>query len=271
MKGVLYTLKSMSFNGLLREALRRIFGIQYHHRGIPIDSSNTFRIIRNALLRGYDIYGSGDEILIRTSFGEFCVEIADMELLGVLLEPIEEMYGFVDVRGAVVVDIGAYIGETAMFFLSRGAHRVYALEPVDRHYRYLQRNILRNNAMDRVIPMNYGAWFRETALNVNYEGTGTGLRTAAGAPVTIRVRHLSDILREVFRREGRIDLVKMDCEGCEYSLIKLSTEDIRLAKQYIIEIHGSESPIVDRMIEYGYKHKLIKNMARLKTINYFTQ
>ncbi|MEM4883877.1 MAG: hypothetical protein QXK53_07585, partial [Nitrososphaerota archaeon] len=65
-------------------------------------------------------------------------------------------YGFVDVRGAVVVDIGAYIRETAMFFLSRGAHRVYALEPVDRHYRYLQRNILRNNAMGRVIPMNYG-------------------------------------------------------------------------------------------------------------------
>ncbi|MEM2057786.1 MAG: FkbM family methyltransferase [Thermoproteota archaeon] len=96
-------------------------------------------------------------------------------------------------------------------------------------------------------------------------------RAAAGAPVTIRVRHLSDILREAFRKEGRIDLVKMDCEGCEYSLLKLSTEDIRLAKQYIIEVHGSEIPILDRMIECGYKHKLIKNMASLLTIHYFTQ
>lgn len=181
MKGVLYTLKSMGFNALLREVLRRIFGIQHCHRGIPIDSSNTFRFIRNTLLKGFDIYGSDNEIIIRTPFGEFCAETADMELLLVLLEPLEDMYGFVDVRNAGIIDIGAYIGETAMFFLSKGAFRVYALEPVDRHYRYLQRNILRNNAMDRVIPIGYGAWFRETALNVNYEKTGTGSSSCRSA------------------------------------------------------------------------------------------
>lgn len=102
-------------------------------------------------------------------------------------------------------------------------------------------------------------------------GFGTGLRATTEASVTIRVKHLGDILREMFRRDGRIDLVKMDCEGCEYSLLNLSAEDIRLAKQYIIEIHGSENPIIDRMAGCGYEQRLIKNVANLIAVYYFTQ
>jgi len=30
----------------------------------------------------------------------------------------------------------------------------------------------------------------------------------------------------------------MDCEGCEYSLLQLDEEHIKLSKQYIMEIHG---------------------------------
>jgi len=271
MKGALLTLKSMGFNALLKEALRRIFGIEYRYHEILVNSSVTFRFIRNALLRGYDVYGFDNEVAIRTPFGEFCVDVADIDLLGVLSEPLEDMYGFVDVKDAIVIDIGAYIGETTLLFLFKGAYRVYALEPVDRHYHYLLKNISRNNVMGRVIPLNYGAWFRETVFSAGYEGSGTGLRATAEAPVTIRVKYLGNILREIFRREGRIDLVKMDCEGCEYSLLNLSTEDIRLAKQYIIEVHGSENPIIDKMSESGYKHKPIRNIASLVTVHYFTQ
>lgn len=63
----------------------------------------------------------------------------------------------------------------------------------------------------------------------------------------------------------------MDCEGCEYSLLNISSEDIKLAKQYIIEIHGSEIPIIDKMSENGYRYRFIKNIDRLVTIYYFTQ
>ncbi|MEM2385311.1 MAG: hypothetical protein QXL74_08555 [Candidatus Bathyarchaeia archaeon] len=47
--------------------------------------------------------------------------------------------------------------------------------------------------------------------------------------------------------------------------------EIRLAKQYIIEVHGSENPIIDKMSESGYKHKPIRNIASLVTVHYFTQ
>jgi len=271
MKGALLTLKSLGFKALLREVLRRIFGKEYYYREIPVNSDAIFRLIRDASLRGYNIYRSDNEVCVHTYFGEFCVDVTDVDLLVVLGEPLEDMYGFVDVKSTIVVDIGAYIGETALLFLSKGASRVYALEPVDKHYRYLLRNIYRNNVMDRIVALNYGAWFREIFLTVNYEGTGTGLQTLAETPITVKVKNLGDILKEVFRREGRIDLVKMDCEGCEYSLLNLPAEDIRLVDQYVIEVHGSESPIVDKMSESGYKHKLIRKVASLITVHYFTQ
>ncbi|MEM4700085.1 MAG: FkbM family methyltransferase [Candidatus Nezhaarchaeales archaeon] len=112
------------------------------------------------------------------------------------------MYGFVNVEGAVIVDVGAYIGETAMLFLSKGARRVYALEPVGSHYRYLRENVLKNNVAGRVIPLNYGAWFREATFSTGYEGPSTGLRTASETPVTIKAKHLGDILRGGIRQGG---------------------------------------------------------------------
>jgi FkbM family methyltransferase len=51
-----------------------------------------------------------------------------------------------------------------------------------------------------------------------------------------KVKSLKDILEIVYQREGVIDLVKMDCEGCEYSLLRLDEDLLKLPKQYIVEI-----------------------------------
>jgi len=81
---------------------------------------------------------------------------------------------------------------------------------------------------------------------------------------------LGDILKTIFDKEGQIDLMKMDCEGCEYSLLKLDKETIKLPRQYIIEIHGSETPILDKMTDRGYNVKLVKRVNQWITIYYFT-
>jgi predicted RNA methylase len=77
----------------------------------------------------------------RLTNGEVGVDIEDYNLLNILLEPLREMYGYIDVNDGVVIDIGAYIGETALYFIHKGARRVYAFEPVEKFYGYLVRNI----------------------------------------------------------------------------------------------------------------------------------
>ena len=117
--------------------------------------------------------------------------------------------------------------------------------------------------------MNYGVWFRDAISSVNYSGTGTGLRVNGSLLITMKLKDLGDILKTIFDKEGQIDLVKMDCEGCEYSLLKLDKETERLPRQYIIEIHGSETPILDKMTDCGYDIKLIRRVNQWVTVYYF--
>jgi FkbM family methyltransferase len=271
LRGLVLTLNTLGLRVAVREVLRRILGLGYRYRGVPVESCGCFRALRGMVRKGYDVRGSDGEVVARTPFGEIGVSAPDCALLYVLLEPLEEMYGCVDFDGAVVADVGAFIGETALLFASRGAMRVYAFEPVKAFYGYLVRNIARNSAGGKIIPFNYGVWFRDAVLNVSLMGTSTGLRVNASSPsVEIEVRELGSILEMIYEKEGAIDLVKMDCEGCEYSLLALDEERIRLSKQYIVEIHGCESPLVDKMLQAGYKAEPVLELSEWVKVYLFS-
>jgi FkbM family methyltransferase len=223
-----------------------------------MDSTALFRLLRKLISNGYDVYGVGGEITIKTYFGEVCVEKEDWNLL--LVDTIyfpglcDKMYGCVDVDNGIVIDIGAYIGDTALYFIHRGARRVYAFEPVEKFYRYLLKNVARNSLEDKVIAFNYGAWFKNSTIRASMEDASTGSKMDYRRPcVELKVRSLKDIFEMVYEREGVIDLVKMDCEGCEYSLLRLDGDLLSLPKQYIIGIHGAELPIIDVMTCNGFK------------------
>ncbi|MBO3840235.1 MAG: FkbM family methyltransferase [Thermoproteota archaeon] len=220
-------------------------------------------------IKGYNVCRSGNKIIVKTPFGEIAVNMEDIILLKVLREPLEDMVSCVDINDSIIVDIGAYLGETALLFLSKGAKKVYALEPVGRHYNYLIENIARNNAEDKIVPLKYGAWFRDTVVNVSYMDDGTGLRTTGNKQIAMQMKDLNDILTTIYNEEGRINLVKMDCEGCEYSLLKLDNKIVSLAEQYIIETHGPETPILDKMAGCGYDAKLIRRIGKWIAIYLF--
>jgi FkbM family methyltransferase len=46
-----------------------------------------------------------------------------------------------DVKGDVVLDIGAYLGDTPLMWLYKGARSVIAVEPVPLHFQYLEKNV----------------------------------------------------------------------------------------------------------------------------------
>ena len=46
-----------------------------------------------------------------------------------------------DVEGDVVLDVGAYLGDTPLMWLYKGARSVIAVEPVPLHFRYLEKNV----------------------------------------------------------------------------------------------------------------------------------
>ncbi|MEM4592631.1 MAG: FkbM family methyltransferase [Sulfolobales archaeon] len=251
--GAWLTVKTLGPVVLIREVIRRLTGVGYTYRGIPVRTGADFWVLRY-VKRRYDIRREGDQIVVSTEYGQIAVGLNDVSTLYAVGDPMEDMYA-ADVKGGVVLDVGAGIGDSTLFFVSRGARRVYAFEPVEKHFRYLVDNVARNNAVDRVVAFNYGLWVEDGVLKVKYQILATGL--TVGDEVELKVRRLGDVLRDVADREGGIDLVKMDCEGCEYALLTTPCEVVRLARQYIVEIHGTPTPLIHHMSKCGYGTELV--------------
>lgn len=259
-QGAALTLRGLGARGLLLEALRRLMGRPYRLGGLLISDHRAFRALRAVSLRGYGIRISDGALLVETPWALLSAPIDErglhIDLLAVLSEDLEGMYGALDVDGRVVLDIGAYMGETTLLFLWRGARRVVAFEPVRDYFEILKSNIELNGAGEAVDAFNRGVWRRHGPIQLEKRGVATGLWVPAEGKGNAS-EALS--LGEALSIPGTSDLaVKMDCEGCEYSLLVEPCNTLTRATQYVVEIHGSPTILIDKMNECGYRAELVR-------------
>ena len=230
--------RALGFRAVAREAWRRLAGVPYAYRGVEVADSETFRVLRLLAARG-EVWGDGEHVYFRTSYGVFSAPRGWLHLLRPLAaEDFEAMYGFLDVRGRVVADVGAYIGETAVLFAKRGARRVVAYEPV--FWRLLERNVQLNQLSDAVEVRRHGVWLENATLYTMNAGATTGL---VDGLLPIEVRRADFWCAHV---------VKMDCEGCEWLLAASDCGTLKTVQEYVVEIHGPEPYIVSKMRRCGF-------------------
>ncbi len=111
----------------------------------------------------------------------------------------------VDVRGKVVLDVGAGQGETARLFLKHGARRVVCVEPELESYRYLAANAARHGGVLVAVcgRFNVGmVWqYRPDFVKVDIEGYEECLLgVVLPCPAVVEVHGLQ--LRDRFRAAG---------------------------------------------------------------------
>ena len=63
-------------------------------------------------------------------------------------------YSFVDVEDRIVVDIGANVGDSSIYFALKGAKKVIAIEPHPKAFEELVSNTKLNGLETIVIPVN---------------------------------------------------------------------------------------------------------------------
>ncbi len=254
LKGLKLTLRSMGPKYVAKEIIRRIAGIPYTYNGILVKGDVTFRLIRMLASKG-SVWGQGDKVFFRTKLGVFAVPYKDIQLLRPLAEEdFEMLYGYLDVKGKTVADIGAYLGETTVLFARMGARHIHAYEPV--YYGLLERNLLLNNVINATVHP-YGVWIEENVYGVAPQVSGTGLTVG---DIKIRTKPIGDAI---------VDVVKMDCEGCEWALLTLTCQEIRRAEEYAIEIHGPEPPLVRKLERCGYIPMRVATVAPLVSLWHF--
>lgn len=112
----------------------------------------------------------------------------------------------------VIVDCGAYIGDTAKkFFEKIPGCTVISLEPDKKNFETLQ-----GLKLERLKPINCGAWSKDTTLNFSDGGGGTpGGAISDSGSTKIEVRAL-DNLPEC----QSATYIKMDIEGAELEALK---------------------------------------------------
>lgn len=146
----------------------------------------------------------------------------------------------------VAVDIGANIGLSALYFLTRApAVRAYLFEPDPRNLARLRTNLAgyerRYVARELAIASTNG----EAALGI--EPSGRYGTLGEGHPefppadrIVVRTRAINEALEEILEREQLIDILKIDTEGTEVELV--SSIDERLLDRIGSIFFESSSP-----------------------------
>jgi ribosomal protein L11 methyltransferase PrmA len=129
-----------------------------------------------------------------------------------------QVYGKPDLTSKVVIDVGAAIGDSALFFKKCRARAVYGYELDEARVRIAEKNIEMNGMSDSVVVYNKKATIEE--------------------------------LHQLMRTINDPIFLKLDCEGCEYDIIpKL---DMSKVTDVVMEYHMKPEPLMEALARAGF-------------------
>jgi len=170
--------------------------------------------------------------------------------------------GFDLTANPVVVDIGGYIGDFAIYaarYLK--ARRVIVAEPSPSNWNLLTKNIADNNYADRITALNVAVTDgKPIMMNVDApERSQARVSAFYGSGQVKEVRGIS--LKELLEAHNlqRVDLLKIDCEGGEYLILRSTPDEVLARFQNIVfefhEIDGFAaqlSAVKGRLSDLGF-------------------
>jgi FkbM family methyltransferase len=169
-----------------------------------------------------------------------------------------------DYHGNFVIDIGGYIGETALFFAQRGARRVFCVEPAPDNLRLLEQNISQSSFKDKTVVIRAAIldkdgiveFYMDNQSHHSYHVANSHefmkIYTRDALKYNVQAMSFQSLLEYTGLEE--VDVVKLDCEGSEYDIL-LGTPDsvLKRVRKYIIEYHNGPGVLVKRLDDLGYK------------------
>ncbi|MDR0911019.1 MAG: FkbM family methyltransferase [Methanobrevibacter sp.] len=177
---------------------------------------------------------------------------------------------------ATVIDVGANIGDSTLYFANNGFN-VVAFEPSKNTFNTLKKNLDLNESHNfNIIAFNKGVGCKNHQLKLfNSDNNSIGA-TAYSDNINIENYEIIDIvdIKEVineYNNENNSLFLKMDCEGCEVDVIL--NRDLSVFEMIYFEHHKqftnvSHSVLVEKLENQGFvlvnKDNTIRN---IKSIN----
>ena len=190
-----------------------------------------------AHMTGWDYDLKLDKIILPESGLQFYNGISNGDLFNIFYE---KDYDFLPVKNRIVIDIGANIADSSIYFAMSGAKKVIALEPFPKNFEVAQKNITLNGFTDKIELLNAGCCggqSKDMVLDASANGVCCqSMQSSLGRNIHFYT------LRQLINKYN-IDspaVLKIDCEGCEYDII-LSNDETMLDKFSHIQVeyhHG---------------------------------
>ena len=146
-------------------------------------------------------------------------------------------------EGDTVLDIGGHVGSFSLAALRRGAGSVHVCEPDADNFALLVHNLAPYR--DRVRLRRQAVWRESVAAlgmhnPIDSRNTGAGQVCLEATDRAVEAVAFDDLVREI-AGEGRVRLVKLDCEGAEWPIL-LTSECLGLIDELCGEYHLAPLP-----------------------------
>jgi len=176
---------------------------------------------------------------------------------GIILEQfVKDIYKRLNVKGKKVVDVGGYIGDTAIYFAVKGAKHIYVFEPYPPFIKIAIKNIKLNKLEKKVTLLNeaIGKKNKTIYIDENHENATVEDLKKSKRGKKIRVTTLEEIVKRFKLKDA---VLKIDCEGCEYpSLLNTPNKVLRNFEQIMLEYHYGYLNLKKKLEEAGFKVKV---------------
>lgn len=182
-----------------------------------------------------------------TQFKDLTIHFTDEDELKTLLDEIwrrRTYYVDLGTNTPLILDAGAHIGLTTLYLHSLYPRAKFiCIEPNPQNLKLLEANLTENGVSNfTIIPKALSGEVGKTKLFSNPRWTvfssltrGGWTGTEAGEMVEVETTTLSSIIIEP------IDLLKMDIEGAETTVIREAQNKLKMVKHLILEFHKTKT------------------------------
>ena len=223
---------------------------------VSIENISQLRITRRALENYCDF--QNDIILIKKKgFPE--IKFYDWQENGDIISIFfEDEYSSLPVRDKEVIDIGANIADSSIYFALCGAKKVIAIEPAPKSFQSAKKNVELNGLSNKIELVMAGCSDKEGSISVGVAKSGIiySLENDEQKEVKVPLTTLNEILKCVKTHDC---ILKMDCEGCEYeTILSASKETLSSFSHLQIEYHFGYKNLRNKLENCGFDVQVTK-------------
>ena len=150
----------------------------------------------------------------------------------VYLRHIYDIPGFIPTKDEIIIDVGANVGDTSIYWAKLYGAKVLAFEPLSESYEIIRANISLNILDDFITPYNLAL---DDGTDISFDIGGYMMNYSINSFKKIKTERLDNF------NFNNISMIKIDVEGFELHVLRGAIESIKRNKpRIIIETYSKE-------------------------------